>query len=78
MTKKEFFTKFFSTGLWALWGWFIFNFVFGIAYFILSTGLQDFILYAESQSRPLLYECLIPYVVGYIVVYLMKMKYILN
>ena len=67
MTKKEFFTTFFSNGLWAFKWWFVFNFVFGIAYFMISIGIQDFVSYAESQTRPILYEFLIPYVVVYIV-----------
>ena len=63
MTKKEYFEKFFANSGWAFLGWCIFNIIFAIAYFVVGV-LQEPI---EIPTGPDFHECLIPYVIIYIV-----------
>ncbi len=63
MTKKEYFKLFFSNSFWGLYGWCIFNLIFGITYFIIGSLNEPF----ETPTGPELYECWIIYITIYIV-----------
>ncbi len=63
MTKKEYSKSFFSNSGWGFLGWCIFNIIFAIAYFVVGV-LQEPI---EIPTGPDFHECLIPYVIIYIV-----------
>ena len=63
MTKKEYFKLFFSNSGWAFMGWCIFNFIFGITYFAVGDLNDPF----EIPTGPEFYECLISYIIIYIV-----------
>ena len=63
MTKKENIKLFFSNSFWGLWGWGIFNIIFGITYFIVGSLNDPF----ETPTGPELYECWIIYITIYIV-----------
>ena len=62
MTKKESIKLFFSNSWWGIYGWCIFNLIFGITYFIVGSLNDPF----ETPKGPDLYECWIIYITIYI------------
>lgn len=63
MTKKEKLKLFFSNSFSGFYGWCIFNLIFGITYFAVGDLNDPF----EIPTGPEFYECLISYIIIYIV-----------
>lgn len=63
--KKDFAKKFFSNSAYGILGWLIFNFIFAITYFVYCKVLPPYIW--EKQPDNLIYKCIIPFAIVYIV-----------